>query len=92
MNQKRISPGERRLQLVAQITAQRALLALEMEPMRAHLALADKGVAVVRYIRQHPVITLGGGLFLALMRTRGAGKWLQRGWLFWQMGRRLRKR
>jgi hypothetical protein len=33
---------------------------------------------------------VGAVLLLAALRPRRAGKWLQRGWLAWQLGRRLR--
>jgi hypothetical protein len=76
--------------LVAQAAAQRIALAQNMEPWRARLALADRGVAAVRYVRRHPVLLVGAALVLVALRPRHAVKWLQRGWLLWQVGRRLR--
>jgi hypothetical protein len=90
MNQKLTRLAERRSQLVAQAAVQRINLAHDMEPWRARLALVDRGVNVVRYVRRHPALLVGAALLLFALRPRHAVKWLQRGWLVWQVGRRLR--
>jgi hypothetical protein len=90
MNQKLTRLAERRRRLVAQAAAQRIALAHDMEPWRARLALVDRGVNVVRYVRRHPALLAGAALLLVALRPRYAVKWLQRGWLVWQVGRRLR--
>jgi ribosomal 50S subunit-associated protein YjgA (DUF615 family) len=90
MNQKLIQLAERRRRLVAQAAAQRTALAHNVEPWRSRLALVDQGVAVFRFIGRHPALMVGTALVLAALRPRRAGKWLQRGWLVWQIGRRLR--
>jgi len=92
MNGKLTHLAERRRLLIAQATAQRTALATDMTPWRSRLALADKGVAVVRYVRSHPALILGVALLVAALRPRRAGTWLQRGLLAWQIGRRLRSR
>jgi hypothetical protein len=90
MNQKLTQLAERRRRLVAQAAAQRIALAQNMEPWRVRLGLVDRGVAVVRYIGRHPALLVGPALLLAALRPWRAGKWLQRRWLVWQVGRRLR--
>lgn len=89
MNQELTRLAERRRRLVAQAATQRAVLAHELEPWRARLARVDQGVAVFRYIAHRPALIVGAVLLLAALRPRRAGKWLQRGWLAWQLGRRL---
>ena len=89
MNRKLTHLAERRRQLVAQAAAQRTALAHNLEPWYARLALVDRGVAVFRYIGRHPALMVGAALLLAALRPRRAGKWLQRGWAVWQIGRRL---
>lgn len=91
MNQKLTLLAERRRRLVEQAAAQRITLAHDLQPWRARLALVDRGVAVFRYVGRHPALIVGAALLLAALRPRGAGKWLQRGWLAWQFGRRLRR-
>ncbi len=90
MNRELTRLAERRRRLVAQATGQRAALARELQPWRARLARVDQGVAVFRYIGRNPALLVGAVLLLAALRPRRAGKWLQRGWLAWQLGRRLR--
>ena len=90
MNRKLAQLADRRRQLVAQAAFQRAALAQDMVPWRARMALVDQGVAAFRYLRSHPFLILGVTLLFAAVRPRGAGKWLRRGWLAWQIGRRLR--
>jgi hypothetical protein len=89
MNKKLTHLAERRRLLVAQAAAQRTVLAHNLEPWHARLALADRGVAAFRYIGRHPAWIVGAALLLAALRPRRTGKWLQRGWVVWQMGRRL---
>lgn len=92
MNNKLAQLAARRQQLVAQAAAQRAGLSNELAPWRARLAVVDRGVAGIRYIRRHPVLMMGAALVLAALRLRLTGKWLQRGLLMWQLGRHLGKR
>lgn len=82
--------AERRHLLVAQAAVQRAALADDVKPLRARLALVDQGMAAFRYVAHRPALIVGAVLLLAALRPRRAGKWLQRGWLAWQLGRRLR--
>jgi hypothetical protein len=61
-----------------------------MAPWRARLALADRGVAVLRYIGRSPALMVGPAFLLAALRPRSVGKWLRRGLMLWQIGRRFR--
>jgi hypothetical protein len=92
MNKKLTRLAERRNQLVAQAAAQRAVLAHDLEPWRARLALADQGIAVISYVRRHPALLAGAALLFTALLPRRVGTWLQRGWVAWQIGRRLRGR
>ncbi len=91
MNSKLARLAERRQQLVATSAAQRATLAGTLEPWRARLARVDRGVAVLRYVRSHPILWVGASLLLAAFRPRRVGRWLQHGLMTWQIGRRLRR-
>ena len=91
MNSKLTQLAERRRQLVAQAAAQRATLAYTFEPWRARLSLVDRGVAVLRYVRRHPILMVGASLLFAALRRRRIGRWLQHGLIAWQLGRRLRR-
>lgn len=91
MNRKLAQLAERRRLLVAQAAAQRAVLARDAAPLHARLALVDQGLAAFRYVARRPALIVGAALLLAALRPRRTGKWLQRGWLAWQFGRRLRR-
>ncbi len=92
MNKKSVRLAERRRLLIAQAEAQRTALAHNLAPWRARLALADRGIAAVRYVRSRPGLLLAGALLVAALRARRVGTWLQRGWLAWQIRQRLFRR
>jgi len=90
MKDKLIRLAERRERLVAQAATQRMALAQNIEPWRTPLALADRGLSALRYIKHHPAWIVGGGVLLAALRPGRVGKWLRRGWVTWQIMRKLR--
>lgn len=92
MNEKLTRLAERRERLVAQIAAQRTALAQNIEPWRTPLALADRGLAALRYVRSHPAWIVGGGILFAAVRPARAGKWLGLGWAAWKILLKLRGR
>jgi hypothetical protein len=92
MNPKLIALQARREILVSAAAAQRQTLALEILPLRAPLALVDQGLAVVRTVRQHPQWLVGAVAVYAVIRPRGIGVWLQRGWVVWRLAQSLRLR
>lgn len=90
MNRSAAQLAERRRQLVARAAAERDALAHALEPWRGRLALADRGVAAVRYVARRPALIAGAVAALAVLRPKRATTWLLRGLRVWQMGRRLR--
>jgi hypothetical protein len=90
MNEKLRNLVERRKSLIAEAAAQRLLMAQNIEAWRSPLDLADRGLAAVSYIKSHPVWTAAASLgLLSAMRSSRTGKWLQRGWIAWQVLRKL---
>lgn len=90
MNEKLMRLAERRDRLVAQAAAQRVALVKDIEPWRIPLALADQGLAALRFFKRHPAWIVGGIVLLATRRPGGVGKLLRRGWMTWQIMNRLR--
>ncbi len=82
----------RRKLLVAQSALQRATLAQGIAPWRPRLALLDRGVAAVRYLRRYPAALAAAGLLAAALRPHRAMAWFERGWMLWQVGSNLLKR
>lgn len=92
MNGKSARLAERRERLVAQAAAQRAALAQNLEPWRAPLALADQGVAALRYLRHHPALLVGATFMIVALRPKRLGRGLGLAWSAWQLGHRLLRR
>jgi hypothetical protein len=90
MNPNLTRLAEQRERLVAQAAAQRTALANAVEPWRTPLAIADQGLAALRFIKRHPVWIIGGAVLFAAVRPGSAGKWLGRGWLTWRVVQQLR--
>ena len=91
MNKKLIQLAQRRKHLLTQAAAQRIVLAQNVEPLRAPLLLVDRGVTALHYLKRHPAVLVGASLVLATFRLKYTGKWVQRAWIGWQLGRRLFK-
>lgn len=80
----------RRQRLIAQAASQRALLAQKADSWRKPLAMADKGLSVLRYIKHHPIVVAGGGAtLLSIANPNGITKWLRRGWFVWQLTKKI---
>jgi hypothetical protein len=92
MNKKLIRLAERRERLVTRAAEQRVALAQNIEPYRMPLALADRGINALRYVKSHPEWIVGVVVLLVALRPGRVGKWLGRGWVTWQMMYTLRGR
>jgi len=92
VNQRLARVAERRTLLVERAAAQRTALGRAAAPWRARLAVADQGIAAVGYLRRRPGLLVLGALLVLALRPRRVATWLQRGWLVWEIGRRLRGR
>lgn len=90
MKKKLVLLAERRQRLVLQAAEQRIVLAQTIAPLRSTIALAEAGLATVRYVKKHPVLMLGGTTLIALLRPTRLGLWLQRGWAVLDIARNLR--
>ena len=92
MSNKSIPLAEQRERLLNQAAAQRIALAQCIEPWRIPLARVDRGLAAVQVIRRNPVWLVGSAVLLVVLMRGNSMKWLQRGWVAWQMLRGLRNR
>lgn len=61
---------QNRSKLLAKIAAQRGQMTEIEAEWRAPLALADRGVAIVRFLRCHPLL-VSGAMAIILFRQRG---------------------
>lgn len=82
--------ARRRAVLVTQAAAQRDELGRLIEPWRKPLALADRGIGIVRRLRAHPfAVAAGVALLVWLGRGRLSG-WVGRLLAVWQLYSSLR--
>ena len=89
MNEKLTHLGERRERLIANAEAQRNALAQNVESWRRPLMLADQGVAAIRFIQRHPFWMGSVVILLTALRPGRFGEKLRRGWIAWQVIRKL---
>lgn len=97
MNEKLLKLAQRRENLVLEAEKQRMQLAQVVDAWRAPLALADKGLAAISYIKKHPVWMVGGSvigssILMKVLRLGRIGKWFSRGLFAWQMIRKLQNK
>jgi len=52
------------------------VLARNLEPWRMPLALADQGLAALRFIKNYPAAWVVGIVLFAVLRPGRVGKWL----------------
>lgn len=93
MNKKFIRLAERRACLIEQVKQQRAAMSEEAEPWRVALARADEGLAALHYVKNHPVLLVGGtSILLAVVGPGRLWRWLGRGWVAMRMVNKVRIR
>jgi hypothetical protein len=88
MNEKMLDLMGRREKLLARVATQRGELTEIGSVLRGHFWLADKGVAVARFLRFHPLLVTGvAALFLIRRRSVADLVWV--GWSLWKLVRDL---
>jgi len=95
VNEKLAALAERRQKLIYKAASQRIALANNMAPLRKPLVMADRGLQVARYFKQHPVLmfsvtTISGALMRKLHIARFSAL-LQTGWSVFQLVRDVRQ-
>jgi len=85
MNAELIRLAERKASLVARIGRQRIELAQALVPWRGPLAIVDKGLLAVRFLKCHPVLLVGLAIVSVVLRPKFSARWFQRGWMVWKM-------
>lgn len=83
MNKHMLEVMQRRGELLAKIAAQREQVAEIGTCWQVPLALADQGLAAVRFARSHPVL-MGGVAALIAVRRRGVLGMVKGAWRLWK--------
>lgn len=79
-----------RERLLARCSAQRAELKLLVRQWDDPLAVADRAVAGINYLRQHPVVLGALVVLLAVIQRRGLWSLARRGFVLWRAYRAFR--
>ncbi|OGS91814.1 MAG: hypothetical protein A2Z95_07845 [Gallionellales bacterium GWA2_60_18] len=74
---------QRRGELLARIAAQRGQVADTAARWQAPLAIADRGVAAIRFLRERPLLVAGVAT-LFVIRRRGMLGLVRLGWMAWK--------
>ena len=94
MNKQQLALHQERGRLLARITYQRALLAVQLEPLQKAADAGSRIIAVAQagfeYLRSHPVGVLAALSVVVLLRPSGSWRLLQRSLMVWRSWRRMR--
>ncbi len=91
MNEWMVEIAQRRAVLVARAAAQREEIGRLVRPWQASFALADRGLALLRRLRGHPLLLTLGVALLARFGSGRLGVWAGRIWTAWQLYRSLQR-
>ena len=80
MKKRLVALAIRRHMLVEEIQAQRMVVADFAQDLQRPLALADTGLKVVGFIRDHPGLVATGFAALLSLRGKGIASLAQKGW------------
>jgi len=91
MNDKLIQLAERRQRLIQLAAQQRGILAQNIEPLRKPFSIADRGLEIMRYFRQNPLLMAGTTALLGIIRPLRYTKWFHAGWVAFKLARNVRR-
>ena len=83
-SQKMRELEQRRELLLARIALQRVRLSLELHNLEQPIRMVDRGIAVVHYLKAHPVLVAAGVAALTVVGRRRIAAWVGRGWVAWR--------
>ena len=81
----------RRERLLARCDAQRAELTALAQRWEGPLKIADRAVAAIKYLRDHPLVLGAAVTLLVVVQRRGLWSWVRRGFMLWRTYRALGK-
>jgi len=92
MNARLTEITRRRAALVARAAAQRSELFQWMQPWLSPLSIVDRGLALARRVRAHPLTLALGVLLLFRLGSGRWSVWAGRFWTGWQIYQSLQDR
>jgi hypothetical protein len=88
--ERRIALALRKQRLLLRSAELRGRIGAQAQPLLPLFAAADRLRGGWLWLRRHPAVPVAVFTALLVARPRGVLRWLQRGWLLWQMSARLR--
>ena len=82
-----VTNAGRKEQLIARCAAQRRAIAGVFHDLERPIAIADRAVAVGRFLRAHPLLVVGAVAVLVAFRRRGVLALAARGLTAWRIWR-----
>jgi len=76
--------ARRKEQLIARAEQQRRVISVSCLQLQKPLAMVDRGIAAVRYLRAHPLLLAAGVLAAAAIGRRNLLGWTGRGLFIWR--------
>jgi hypothetical protein len=80
---------QRKQRLLARTARQRVTVAAEVRALDMPLAVVDRGLAVVRFCKSHPLFFVAGAVGVLVVGRRNLATWAGRGWVAWRAWRSL---
>ena len=84
-----IELARRKERLIASVAAQRASFAAAVRDVHGPIAVVDRAVTVVRFLRAHPVLVAALVAGVVAFRRRGVVALVTRGFAAWRIWRSL---
>lgn len=95
MNEKLAALAERKQKLLYQATLQRAAIGQCMDSLRRPIAIADRGMEVVRYFKRYPVFMTGvsaiTGILISKLHLARFTALMHTSWSVFQLVRHMRE-
>lgn len=84
-----IELARRKERLIARTAAQRTAVAAAYQRWQKPASMLDRGIAVARFLKAHPLLLAIGVAAAAAVGRRNLLHWIGRGWVAWRAGRTL---
>lgn len=82
--------ARRKERLIARAEQQRIVISASCLQLRKPLGMVDRGIAVVHYLKAHPLLLAAGILAMAAIGRRNLLGWAGRGLFVWRALRSVR--
>ena len=92
MKQRQLELALKKQALLLECAVQRQQLAQHAAGLKPLFAGADRGIEIVQWVRQHPLLLTGASVAALVLRPRFFWRLGLRGLYFWRLAQALRSR